>query len=91
MNVWLKVIGVATLLGVWATTVWDYALATRYGLVYGSYEVTILTNTYGENYVEIAMLILSVPAIVWIVRMTAQSAAHIMARASADRERERRR
>jgi hypothetical protein len=45
--------------------------STVSGIIDGQFSVLVVTNIHGENYIELALEILAVPAVVWTCRQIA--------------------
>lgn len=66
-----EILGVSVLFGVylWAG-IWTWTEATISGILTGNYSTTVYTNLFGENSLELIMLLVFLPAVLRIfVRM----------------------
>ena len=62
-NELIDVFGDATLGAAFITTVAVILSSTYNGITLGEYSVTVFTNNYGENYIELFAVIISIPVL----------------------------
>ena len=75
LEAWLKFYGVAAVAASWAFAVVILAGSTYHGIRYGDYSFTVNTNAYGENYIELGLVLLGAPLVVWLLDWTASGMA----------------
>ncbi|MDA4134492.1 MAG: hypothetical protein OK441_02870 [Thaumarchaeota archaeon] len=63
-----KLFGMGAMVAALVTILVILVSATVNGMVDGNYSVVVVTNDYGENFVELGLMILAIPAILSTAR-----------------------